>query len=265
MEVDKRSADHTVLSARLPIPHEVPPCRLTKVFLRDPVMSTHQAPFSSPVSMPPYNRVWEIRRRLASQLRELNERLLTHDVAVADLLVMEESLKRLLTLGQDLPEIHGRLEWAATEADHGTYHLLSRETTPLAGHSNALSPPLHMWLDHEKGEAHARITLGWAYEGPPKCVHGGCVAALFDEFLGCAQLLSGDSGATGNLSVRYKKPTPLDTELILFGRVKEVHGRKIIMEGSMTANGIVTATCEGLFVSFAEGVMNLADREPLTG
>lgn len=224
-------------------------------------MSTHQAPFSSPVPMPPYNNAWAIRRRLATQLRELNERLLTHDVAVADLLVMEESLKRLLTLGQDLPEIHGRLEWAATEANHGTYHLLSRETTPIAGHSNALSPPLHMWLDHEKGEAHARITLGWAYEGPPKCVHGGCVAALFDEFLGCAQLLSGDTGATGNLSVRYKKPTPLDTELVFFGKVREVNGRKIIMEGTISANGVVTATCEGLFVSFAEGVLNLADRQ----
>lgn len=226
-------------------------------------MSTHEQPFSTPDPMPPYNDIWATRRHIARQLRELNELLLTHDVPHADLLAMEQALAAQLPRAQHGAPIHGRLEWAALPADHGTYHLLSRETTPIAGHGNAMSPPLHMWLDREQGEAHARITLGWAYEGPPKCVHGGWVAALFDEFLGCAQLLSGQTGATGHLSVRYKRPTPLNTELTLFATVKEVHGRKIVMEGSITANGIVTATCEGLFVSFAEGVMKLAERNPL--
>lgn len=224
-------------------------------------MSTHEKPFSTPLPMPPYNSLWATRRRIAQQLRELNENLLTHDVTHDALLAIEKSLAPLVATSIDAPAIHGRLEWAATDGDHGTYHLLSRETTPIAGHGNAMSPPLHMWLDHEKGEAHATITLGWAYEGPPKCVHGGWVAALFDEFLGCAQLLSGDTGATGNLNVRYKRPTPLDTELVLFAKVKEVHGRKIVMEGTISANGVVTASCEGLFVSFAEGVMHLADRK----
>lgn len=228
-------------------------------------MSSHEQPFSTPVPMPPYNALWATRRRIAQHLRDINERLLTHDVPHDELLAMEQSLAALVPVAAHGTAISGRLEWAATAADHGSYHLLSRETTPIAGHGNAMSPPLHMWLDHDKGEAHARITLGWAYEGPPKCVHGGWVAALFDEFLGCAQLLSGATGATGNLSVRYKRPTPLNTELVLFATVKEVHGRKIVMEGSITANGVVTATCEGLFVSFAEGVMKLADREPLGG
>lgn len=225
-------------------------------------MSTHDAPFSSPVPMPPYNPLWATRRRVASQLRELNDRLLTRDMAHEDLLTIEMQLDRLLSLGHGAAAVHGRLEWAATgDGAHGSYHLLSRETTPIAGQSNGLSPPLHMWLDQAAGEAHARITLSWAHEGPPKCVHGGWVAALFDEFLGCAQLLSGQAGATGNLSVRYKRPTPLNVELVLWARVKEVNGRKIVMEGTLCANGEVTATCEGLFVSFAEGVLNLADRQ----
>jgi acyl-coenzyme A thioesterase PaaI-like protein len=223
-------------------------------------MSTHEQPFSTPQPMPPYNDVWATRRRIAQHLRALNEQLLTHDVPLAGLQAIEQGLAALLPTAVHGDPIHGRLEWAATATDHGSYGMLSRETTPIAGHGNAMSPPLHMWLDREKGEAHARITLGWAYEGPPKCVHGGWVAALFDEFLGCAQLLSGQTGATGHLSVRYKKPTPLNTELVLHAIVKEVHGRKIVMEGSITANGVVTATCEGLFVSFAEGVMKLAER-----
>lgn len=225
-------------------------------------MSTHDQPFSTPVPMPPYNAEWATRRRIATHLRALNELLLTHDVPLDTLQQMEATLAGLVPRASSGQPVGGRLAWAALPADHGSYGMLSRETTPIAGHSNALSPPLHMWLDREKGEAHARITLGWAYEGPPKCVHGGWVAALFDEFLGCAQLLSGQTGATGHLSVRYKKPTPLNTELVLHARVVEVHGRKVVMEGTISANGVVTASCEGLFVSFAEGVMNLADRNP---
>jgi acyl-coenzyme A thioesterase PaaI-like protein len=225
-------------------------------------MSTHEQPFSTPVPMPPVNDLWDTRRQIARHLRELNEHLLTHDVPYDELLGIEKTLSALLRVGENAPLVNGRLDWAA-RGGHGAYHLLSRETTPLAGHSNAMAPPLHMWLDREKGEAHARITMGWVYEGPPKCVHGGWIAALFDEFLGCAQLLSGQTGATGNLSVRYKRPTPLNTELVLFARVKEVHGRKIVIDGSITADGHVTATCEGLFVSFAEGVLHLADRTPI--
>lgn len=222
-------------------------------------MSTHK-PFTAPTPMLPHNEQWATRRRIAAQMRAMNELLLTRDLPLEQLQRVENSLRALHDIGTDSPAVHGRLEWAAL-GNQGSYDLLSRDTTPIAGQSNVLSPPLHMHLDYDKGEAHATVTLGWAFEGPPKCVHGGWVAALFDEFLGCAQLLSGATGATGNLNVRYKRPTPLNKELTLFARVKEVHGRKITMEGTISADGYVTASCEGLFISFAEGVLNLAERK----
>jgi acyl-coenzyme A thioesterase PaaI-like protein len=223
------------------------------------MMSTHK-PFTALTPMPSHNAQWAARRRIAAQMRAMNELLLTHDLPLEQLQRVEDSLRALHDIGTDSPAVHGRLEWAAL-GNQGSYDLLSRDTTPIAGQSNVLSPPLHMHLDYDKGEAHATVTLGWAFEGPPKCVHGGWVAALFDEFLGCAQLLSGATGATGNLNVRYKRPTPLNKELTLFARVKEVHGRKITMEGTISADGHVTASCEGLFISFAEGVLNLAERK----
>lgn len=222
-------------------------------------MNTYR-PFTAQSPMPPHNAQWAARRRIAARMRALNELLLTRDLPLEQLQRVEDSLTAVADVGADSPVVHGRLEWAAL-AEHGSYDLLSRETTPIAGQSNTLSPPLHMHLDYDKGEAYATVILGWAFEGPPKCVHGGWVAALFDEFLGCAQLLSGATGATGTLSVRYRRPTPLNTELTLFAKVKEVHGRKITMEGTISANGEVTASCEGLFISFAEGVLNLAERK----
>ena len=65
------------------------------------------------------------------------------------------------------------------------------------------------------GPAHALglVRFGSAYEGPPGHVHGGFVAAAFDEVLGYVQSLGGRPGMTGTLTVRYRSPTPLYTEL----------------------------------------------------
>ncbi len=51
----------------------------------------------------------------------------------------------------------------------------------------------------------------WAYEGPPTCVHGGVIAEVFDEVLGAANIVAGVRAMTGTLTVRYRKPTPLNT------------------------------------------------------
>ena len=63
-----------------------------------------------------------------------------------------------------------------------------------------------------------------------------------------AQKLTGQPGVTGTITVRLHRPTPLCTELQLVGRVKEVKGRKNLLEGEIRANGVVTASCEALFI-----------------
>ena len=42
--------------------------------------------------------------------------------------------------------------------------------------------------------------------------HGGYVAAAFDEVLGLAQDLGGQSGMTGTLTIKYRRPTPLHAD-----------------------------------------------------
>ena len=64
----------------------------------------------------------------------------------------------------------------------------------------------------------ARSRFGSAYEGPPGCVHGGYVAAAFDELLGAAQSLSGTQGMTADLEVDYRTPTPLRSAARAGGR-----------------------------------------------
>jgi acyl-CoA thioesterase FadM len=47
---------------------------------------------------------------------------------------------------------------------------------------------------------------------------------------------------TGSLQVNYLKPTPLGVELELRGRIKEIKGRKVVVETTVLARGVATAT-----------------------
>jgi hypothetical protein len=59
------------------------------------------------------------------------------------------------------------------------------DNSPLMGLSNPLAPPLFLTIESDRVVGTARF--GNAYEGPPGCVHGGYIAAAFDELLGLVQ------------------------------------------------------------------------------
>lgn len=133
--------------------------------------------------------------------------------------------------------------------------------SPLIGIANPLAPP--MSIQERGGIIVAEATFGQAYEGPPGCVHGGYVAAAFDELLGATQSLSGAPGMTGTLTIRYESPTPLHSPLRFEGRLVGVERRKIFTEGTCFAGDRVTATAKGTFISMQPGQFLdlLAERE----
>lgn len=49
---------------------------------------------------------------------------------------------------------------------------------------------------------------------------------------------------TGSLQVSYLKPTPLGPELVLRGQIKEIKGRKVVVEVTVYAEGVATARGE---------------------
>jgi acyl-CoA thioesterase FadM len=91
--------------------------------------------------------------------------------------------------------------------------------------------------------------FGSAFEGPPACVHGGFVAAAFDEVLGYVNSLTGSPGMTARLIVDYKRPTPLHTDLTFRAQLDRVDGRKIYASGQVIADDVITASADALFVS----------------
>jgi acyl-coenzyme A thioesterase PaaI-like protein len=49
---------------------------------------------------------------------------------------------------------------------------------------------------------------------------------------------------TGSLHVDFLKPTPLEGPLEIRGRVKEIRGRKVVVESTVSSGGVVTARGE---------------------
>lgn len=215
-------------------------------------------PFESEEITPPFNDEWQAKRRVAKAIKQLTEVLVTSCPSIEKMHAIAHELEVTADNFAQSPRIYGRKDWAGAE-EHGSFGQISHELNPMAGQSNPIAPPLNSWIIGE--EAHATCECGWAYEGPPGSVHGGFVAAIFDQFLGMAQLMGGQPGMTGYLHINYHNRTPLNTELKLEGRVVKLEGRKTIMRGEMFAEGVMTASAEGLFVQPQGGIYSVKTQE----
>jgi acyl-coenzyme A thioesterase PaaI-like protein len=113
------------------------------------------------------------------------------------------------------------------------------------GPLNPLAPPLHVrW---EPPLAVADITFTAPYEGPPGCVHGGVIAAAFDQVFNVANLMLGNPGPTASLRLRYRRPTPLGQPLRFEGWRERVEERRVHVHGQLLAGDQVTVEAEGAF------------------
>src|SRR5579875_1071548 len=181
--------------------------------------------------------------RLADELRRIINRL-------AVVRPSAEALRRAAdaaaAYADSLEGLPGRSRaWEVSEAG-----LLPRDFvsfSPLSGSHNPIAPPISMRVigDEDGTRIEGTVTFGPAYEGPPGHVHGGFVAAMFDELLGFAQM---SPGFTAYLHVDYRKPTPLSRQLDLSAAIDRTEGRKRWVRGTCHLDGLLLSEAEGLFV-----------------
>jgi acyl-coenzyme A thioesterase PaaI-like protein len=187
-------------------------------------------------------------RRLADAMRDVIEHLVSTTAPVDDIARAADALE---AFAADLAG-HGRTgrhtyEGFAESANAGDPHA-HFDHSPMIGKANPLAPPLELRTEDDRIVGTA--VFGSAYEGPPGAVHGGYVAAAFDELLGMAQSLGGKPGMTGTLTVRYRRPHPLHTPIHFEAELVRVEGRKIFTTGrSHTDDGELRAEAEGIFIS----------------
>lgn len=120
------------------------------------------------------------------------------------------------------------------------------ESHPFIGPGHPLAPPIRIVRDGDRAVGSA--TFGHVYEGPPGCLHGGIVAAMFDMVLGAAASFGQRPTLTGTLSVRYRRPTPLGEPIRFVGWIDREEARKTITKGESWCGDELLAESEAIFV-----------------
>jgi len=184
-------------------------------------------------------------RKLGDGVRRLFHQVAALDADDASLKRLNDGVKKLLEKLGGMPPRSMRRGMSQQAIDDDAY--LYETYGPFRGLMNPIAPPLKMWAENDV--THATVEFGQAYEGPPGHLHGGFVAALFDELLGAAQTFSGKPGFTGTLEIRYLSPTPINRELKLEAHCHGSEGRKVFATGKILAGNRVTAEATGTFIA----------------
>ncbi len=193
----------------------------------------------------------QARVRAAAALRRLGHALVGH-AADADLLerIADLADRTAATVEQGEPrrrpvEAIKRALWEAPPAEGGV--LTHFAECVVSGAANPMGVAIRV---HREGEeAVAVVNLGPAFEGAPDRAHGGVVAAVFDDVLGYVLQLFRVPAYTGRLTVTYRRPTPLGTDLVVRAHLVARDGRKLTIAGTMTDGEALVADAEGLFIA----------------
>jgi acyl-coenzyme A thioesterase PaaI-like protein len=114
----------------------------------------------------------------------------------------------------------------------------------------------------EGGEVVADFQPEPHHEAFPGVLNGGIIGALLDchsnwtatwhlmQKLGSA---TPPCTVTADFHVKLKRPTPLDRPVRLHAKAVESTGDRAVIEATLEAGGVVTATCRGTFVAVKEG------------
>nr|WP_320050778.1 PaaI family thioesterase [uncultured Desulfuromonas sp.] len=96
-------------------------------------------------------------------------------------------------------------------------------------------------IDSEQLCSHCQIALPGDFQGWQNVVHGGVLATLLDEASIYACRSIAPQCVTAELTVRYKKPVPVETPLEITARVVEQKKRVFLVEASIAVDGTVHA------------------------
>ncbi|MEL6890384.1 MAG: PaaI family thioesterase [Actinomycetota bacterium] len=194
----------------------------------------------------------EARAALGASYRRLGHAIAGHHIDVDDAARATDLLEQLT---DELAE--GQLRDRVTERPTGDWgpaprsgeRMYSFDERPVSGRSAPLGFDVDVF--REGDDAVGYVTLGKAHEGAPARSHGGIVSALFDDLFGFVLTIEQQPAFTGELTVRYLAPTPIDEALECRVRLRERDGRKLHMNGELTvrSTGQVVASGRAVFIA----------------
>jgi acyl-coenzyme A thioesterase PaaI-like protein len=97
-------------------------------------------------------------------------------------------------------------------------------------------------------EYEAYVSFDERHQGGPGLVHGGLVAAALDEACGLLATWYRFPTVTARIFVRYRRPAPINTELLLRAELEWARGRRIHVRGRLTDGDENLAEARAAFV-----------------
>jgi hypothetical protein len=175
---------------------------------------------------------------VAARLRKITELVLAleHPDPAVDALVraLDEAERQL---ARRVPADPSARVGAAVDSDARVYLDHSRDI----GAYNPCFPGYEISVDGDR--ATGTVNFPIAYEGPPGLVHGGFLGVFFDAAIQHHNCDAGVAGKTARLVLRYRRPTPLRTDL-RFVLTRSVDTTRIRSTGQLLAGDLVLCEAE---------------------
>lgn len=112
---------------------------------------------------------------------------------------------------------------------------------------------LHLDFQPVEDKVVAKKIVAREYQGYSNVVHGGIVTLMLDEAMGnYVQKIYNEQAMTGRLEIRYKHPTPIETELKISAWQEDQRRNIIFLKAAVeTPDGTVTAEATAKFAVVA--------------
>jgi len=105
---------------------------------------------------------------------------------------------------------------------------------------------LHLPLPAEEGLTgyEAYFAFDERHQGGPGIVHGGLVASALDEAVGLLATWHSFPCVTARIFVRYRRPVPINTELLIRARLTDARGRRLHVDATLSDGDEVLSECK---------------------
>lgn len=185
---------------------------------------------------------WACRRELADAIRLLSERCITAE-ADGEALARAAGLVRSAASLLAGPQKTSGAAWTDRSYHRDVQRYVDRGA--LVGRCNPIAPPLD--IQHSDGLSRCVLTLDERFVGAPGIAHGGIVASIYDQMCGHAVVWSGHRALTVELTVDYRRPTPLHQPIRFEARVERIAAPVLYLAGSCHHQGRLISTCRATF------------------
>jgi acyl-coenzyme A thioesterase PaaI-like protein len=189
----------------------------------------------------------EARVAAAAGLRALSHAFAAHDLDDDALAAITDTANDLTRRVDEAP-MRDRLALMRDRPDGSVLGGRGFEDRAVGGSSNPTSVELDVRYDVDD-EVVAEVVLRRAFEGAPGRAHGGIVAAAFDDVTGFVIGKLQEPAFTGELTVRYLAPVPVEESLEIRARLDGRERRKLFISAELRAGDAVVATCRAIYIT----------------